>query len=142
LLISSWIKKAFLVKMRFKRSSKLSWRCCEKSKRIFLLAVMYGRYLGESILDLSGNSNLVDGQRIFRKIHWFHILSRYLLSDEFDYSMVYFTCRVCKQLENMNGMELFNLSWRWLKQLCGLSERSRLNGQLTLAKNECVVSAS
>lgn len=62
--------------------------------------------------------------------------------NEFDYSTIYPTCRICKQLEDMNGMELFNLSRRRLEQLCGLSEGSRLNGQLTLAKNECGVSAS
>ncbi|XP_029165811.1 epidermal growth factor receptor kinase substrate 8-like isoform X2 [Nylanderia fulva] len=48
-----------------------------------------------------------------------------------------FSEKICKQLEDMNGMELFNLSRRRLEQLCGLSEGSRLNGQLTLAKNEC-----
>ncbi|KYN08292.1 Epidermal growth factor receptor kinase substrate 8-like protein 2 [Cyphomyrmex costatus] len=48
-----------------------------------------------------------------------------------------FSQKICKQLENMNGTELFNLSRRRLEQLCGLSEGSRLNGQLTLAKNEC-----
>ncbi|XP_050452041.1 epidermal growth factor receptor kinase substrate 8-like isoform X2 [Cataglyphis hispanica] len=48
-----------------------------------------------------------------------------------------FSEKICKQLENINGMELFNLSRRRLEQLCGLSEGSRLNGQLTLAKNEC-----
>lgn len=48
-----------------------------------------------------------------------------------------FSQKICKQLENTNGTELFNLSRRRLEQLCGLSEGSRLNGQLTLAKNEC-----
>ncbi|XP_011874773.1 PREDICTED: epidermal growth factor receptor kinase substrate 8-like [Vollenhovia emeryi] len=48
-----------------------------------------------------------------------------------------FSQNVCKQFENMNGTELFNLSRRRLEQLCGLSEGSRLNGQLTLAKNVC-----
>ncbi|XP_072766407.1 epidermal growth factor receptor kinase substrate 8-like isoform X2 [Anoplolepis gracilipes] len=48
-----------------------------------------------------------------------------------------FSEKICKQLENVNGLELFNLSRRRLEQLCGLSEGSRLNGQLTLAKNEC-----
>ncbi|XP_018303652.1 epidermal growth factor receptor kinase substrate 8 isoform X2 [Mycetomoellerius zeteki] len=48
-----------------------------------------------------------------------------------------FSQKICKQLETMNGTELFNLSRRRLEQLCGLSEGSRLNGQLTLAKNEC-----
>ncbi|XP_011686748.1 PREDICTED: epidermal growth factor receptor kinase substrate 8-like isoform X2 [Wasmannia auropunctata] len=48
-----------------------------------------------------------------------------------------FSQKICKQLEDMNGTELFNLSRRRLEQLCGLSEGSRLNGQLTLAKNEC-----
>ncbi|XP_012538537.2 epidermal growth factor receptor kinase substrate 8 [Monomorium pharaonis] len=48
-----------------------------------------------------------------------------------------FSQKICKQLENMNGTELFDLSRRRLEQLCGLSEGSRLNGQLTLAKNEC-----
>ncbi|KAL0125073.1 hypothetical protein PUN28_004311 [Cardiocondyla obscurior] len=48
-----------------------------------------------------------------------------------------FSQKICKKFENMNGTELFSLSRRRLEQLCGLSEGSRLNGQITLAKNEC-----
>lgn len=40
----------------------------------------------------------------------------------------------------MNGTELFNLTRRQLEQYCGSSEGSRLNGQLTLARNESGVS--
>lgn len=58
----------------------------------------------------------------------------------YKYIYIYIICRICKQLEDMNGTELFNLPRRRLEQLCGLSEGSRLNGQLTLAKNECEVS--
>nr|XP_012221471.1 PREDICTED: epidermal growth factor receptor kinase substrate 8-like isoform X2 [Linepithema humile] len=48
-----------------------------------------------------------------------------------------FSEKIRKQLEEMNGTDLFNLPRRRLEQLCGLSEGSRLNGQLTLTKNEC-----
>ncbi|XP_032681228.1 epidermal growth factor receptor kinase substrate 8-like isoform X1 [Odontomachus brunneus] len=47
-----------------------------------------------------------------------------------------FSEKICKQFENMNGTELFNLTRRELEKYCGLSEGSRLNGQLTLARNE------
>ncbi|RLU23216.1 hypothetical protein DMN91_003419 [Ooceraea biroi] len=50
-----------------------------------------------------------------------------------------FSEKICKQLEGMTGTEVFNLSRRRLEQLCGLSEGSRLNGQLTLARNDCEV---
>lgn len=51
-----------------------------------------------------------------------------------------FTCRIRKQFENMDGIELFNLTRRQLEHYCGSSEGSRLNGQLTLARNESGVS--
>ncbi|XP_014478561.1 PREDICTED: epidermal growth factor receptor kinase substrate 8-like isoform X2 [Dinoponera quadriceps] len=47
-----------------------------------------------------------------------------------------FAQKICKQFESMNGTELFNLTRRQLEQYCGMSEGSRLNGQLTLARNE------
>ncbi|CAD6244137.1 GSCOCG00013264001-RA-CDS [Cotesia congregata] len=53
-----------------------------------------------------------------------------------------FSDKICKQLKDMTGSELFSLTKRQLEQYCGLVEGRRLDGQLTLSRNASGVSIS
>ncbi|XP_047368946.1 epidermal growth factor receptor kinase substrate 8-like protein 2 isoform X2 [Vespa velutina] len=48
-----------------------------------------------------------------------------------------FSDKVCKQLKDMTGAEIFNLTKRQLEQYFGPNEGERLEKQLILSRNEC-----
>ncbi|KAK2585210.1 hypothetical protein KPH14_009916 [Odynerus spinipes] len=48
-----------------------------------------------------------------------------------------FSEKVCKQLKDMTGAEIFNLTRRQLEQYFGPSEGTRLEQQIMLSRNEC-----
>ncbi|XP_043500866.1 epidermal growth factor receptor kinase substrate 8-like [Polistes fuscatus] len=51
-----------------------------------------------------------------------------------------FSDKVCKQLRDMTGAEIFNLTKRQLEQYFGPDEGGKLEQQLILSRNECRVS--
>lgn len=44
--------------------------------------------------------------------------------------------RICKQLRDMAGSEIFNLTERQLEQYFGIAESAKLFSQILLARNE------
>lgn len=44
--------------------------------------------------------------------------------------------RICKQLRDMAGSEIFNLTERQLEQYFGIAEGAKLFSQILLARNE------
>lgn len=48
--------------------------------------------------------------------------------------------RACKQLRDMTGSDIFDLTKRQLEHYCGVTEGSKLYSQITLAKTETEVS--
>lgn len=48
--------------------------------------------------------------------------------------------RTCKQLKDMTGLEVFDLTKRQLEQYCGIAEGSKLYGQILAARTESEVS--
>lgn len=59
--------------LRSRRSSKRAQVCLNdvpRKESEFFSQQWYAWDLGESILNLSGNSNLVGGQRVLGEVHW------------------------------------------------------------------------
>ena len=89
------------------------------------------------------SAKLVVGQKIFREVcekRYCYIFGndrvrRYV---DLSNSMIFF--RTCKQLRDMTGSEVFNLTRRQLELYCGVAEGSKLYSEISTARIESEVS--